>query len=281
MRDVADTLQAEKSNENDISTLAPRARSPEVLLLASWCRLGLRLTLDQRNLLSRVSMRTSSVPIVLRAKSRMAWQARGARFLKVLKDEGRRGGGEAAAAAGVVYSKSDDPRGRCAAAAAWQQAQVDGDSEAAAGDRGGHTHQQANHHHHNDQPDLLLRLSLSGGAGTDTPWTRLCTLTVYSRLTTSSGRGRFSRLDAGAAFCCFLVFSLPILNLSVVCVERRPTINDTVQLHPRAKGQGRAITGGLVRVVTARPRRLRHRQRHAMEHRRRKERRGGGSGKLT
>ncbi len=37
-----------------------------------------------RNLLSSVSMRTSSVPIVLRAKSRIAWRARGARFLKVL-----------------------------------------------------------------------------------------------------------------------------------------------------------------------------------------------------
>lgn len=39
-------------------------------------------------------------------------------------------------------------------------------------------------------------------------------LTVYSRLTTSSGRGRFSRLEAGAALGCFGLESLPMVNVA-------------------------------------------------------------------
>ena len=62
-------------------------------------RLGtLRMPFDQRNLLSSVSILTSSVPIVLRAKSRIACRARGARFLKVLRERERRGDEESVAA---------------------------------------------------------------------------------------------------------------------------------------------------------------------------------------
>ena len=60
-------------------------------------------------------------------------------------------------------------------------------------------------------------------------------LTVYSRLTTSSGRGRFSRLEAGAALGCFGLESLPIVMLCGVSGEGRVRLLHSDKRRPRRK----------------------------------------------
>ena len=50
-------------------------------------------------------------------------------------------------------------------------------------------------------------------------------LTVYSRLTTSSGLGRFSRLLPAAGLACFLVCSLPMVSRMYGCCGGAATVN--------------------------------------------------------